>query len=71
MPIEYAGHGNSAGRVTRLILHRDRVNHARALESGPQVEFHLMTMSKLEYFALYIHNANSNTEEYDSESVLI
>jgi hypothetical protein len=68
MPIEYAGHGNSAVQVTR---YRDRVNHARALESGPQVEFHLMTMSKLEYFALYIHNANSNTEEYDSESVLI
>jgi hypothetical protein len=41
------------------------------LNYGPQAIFHLMTnIEVLEYFALYIHNAISNTEEYDFESVL-
>jgi len=61
--MEYAAHGNSAVLIIRMILNQDRHDHERILKFDPQVDFHLVTFIEvLEYFALYIHNANSNTE---------
>jgi len=46
-----------------MILNHDRHDHERIFKFDPQVDFHLVTFIEvLEYFALYIHNANSNTE---------
>jgi len=69
MPNEYAAHGNYAVRVIRLIPGQDR--DAQKPDCGSQAGFHLMiNIEVLEYFALYIHNAKSNTEEFEFESGL-